>query len=160
MDHLSNPSFVSGRLLERSDLSNGGLDDELIIDVAAGSAVSANRFERASVDVAPRGNRQRAAFEIIGGAAVAIAGLTFVGKAVRNAFRWRGRGQLYDLVLLWAPGVVAIILSLAAINLIGVNPSGSVAYGLGVILFGAELAILIIGGSDAAAFPAFLSDPV
>jgi hypothetical protein len=99
-------------------------------------------------------------FEIIGGAAVAIAGLAFLGKAVRNAFRWRGRGQLYDLVLLWAPGVVAIILSLAAIGLIGVNPSGSVAYGLGVILFGAELAILIIGGSDAAAFPAFLSDPV
>ncbi len=99
-------------------------------------------------------------FEIIGGAAVVIAGLAFLGKAVRNAFRWRGRGQLYDLVLLWAPGVVAIILSLAAIGLIGVNPSGSVAHGLGVILFGAELAILIIGGSDAAAFPAFLSDPV
>lgn len=99
-------------------------------------------------------------FEIIGVAAVAIAGLAFVGRAVGVAFRWRGRGQFYDLVLLWAPGVIAIILSLAAIGLISANSYGSVAYVIGVALFGVELGMLIIGGSDAANFPASLSEPV
>ncbi len=99
-------------------------------------------------------------FEIVGVAAVAIAGLAFVGRAVGVAFRWRGRGQFYDLVLLWAPGVIAIILSLAAIGLISANSYGSVAYVIGVALFGAELGMLIIGGSDAANFPASLSEPV
>ncbi|MGO9674698.1 MAG: hypothetical protein ACLPSF_11130 [Methylocella sp.] len=98
-------------------------------------------------------------FKIVGGAAVAIAGLAFLGKAVAGALRGRGRGHLYELVLLWAPGLIAITLSLAAIGLIAANPSGGLAYGLGVVLFGAELAILIIGGSDAAAFPASLSEP-
>ena len=99
-------------------------------------------------------------FEIIGTAAVAIMGAAFLGKAVRSAFCWRGRGQLYDLVLLWAPGVIAIILSLAAIGLISANPFGGVAYVLGVALFGVELGMLIVGGSDAATFPASLSEPV
>ena len=99
-------------------------------------------------------------FEIIGGAAVAIAGLTFLGRALGRTFDQRGRGHPYDLVLLWAPGVIAIILSVAAIGLIGANPIGNVAYILGVALFGVELGMLIIGGSDAAIFPASLSEPV
>jgi hypothetical protein len=99
-------------------------------------------------------------FKIIGGAAVAIAGLAFLGRALARTLNGRARGHLYNLALLWAPGVVAIILSIAAIGLISVNSFGSVAYALGVALFGVELGMLIIGGSDAAAFPASLSEPV
>jgi len=87
-------------------------------------------------------------FRLVGGMAIVMAGLHFLGQASGRTVRRTGRGHLYNLVLLWVPGLIALVLSVAALSFVTVNRPGSPAYILAVAMFGCEIVMLVVGSAE------------
>ena len=90
-----------------------------------------------------------ALFKLVGGIALLLASLYFLRRALARTLGHGGRRHLYELALLWAPGLIAVALSCVAIWLIETNVPGSLDYDLAIALFGCEIAMLVIGASEA-----------
>jgi len=86
-------------------------------------------------------------FNAIGGMALAICALVCLHQATNLTLeRWR-RAHLFEILLLWVPGALALALSIAGLALISSATDVS-TYALGIILFGLELTMLAVFGAD------------
>lgn len=90
-----------------------------------------------------------ALFKLVGGIVLLFAGFYFLRCAFARTLVRGSRRHLYELAQLWAPGLIAVALSCAAILLIETNAPGSLDYDLAIALFGCEIAMLVIGASEA-----------
>ncbi len=87
-------------------------------------------------------------FRFVGGAAVALCAAVIFARGGRRTWRRRGDLHPYDLLVLWAPSLIAAALATAAITLVVASPPGSFAHTLGIVLFAVEFALLALGASD------------
>lgn len=87
-------------------------------------------------------------FKLVGGITILLAAAHFVWRAAARTFRQSEGGYAYRLTLLWVPGLIAILLSVMALRVITNSEPGSLSDDLAIILFGFEIPVLIIGGSD------------
>ncbi len=87
-------------------------------------------------------------YTIVGGLAVTIMGSIFLWRAIRLSLVRGSKGNLLQLALTWIPGTLALALAVVALHLVNANPSGSLAHGLGVLLFTAEIAMLVLVCAD------------
>lgn len=89
-----------------------------------------------------------ALYRVVGGGALALAALFFLARALRRSVAGRRHTNTHEIVLTWVPGALAIVLALGGLELVTSNAPASLAYGLGAILFTAELAMLALAGAD------------
>lgn len=89
-----------------------------------------------------------ALFNTVGGGAIAIAGLYFMALAIGVSVRSRASATLYDIALIWLPGLLAICLGTTGLLLATAGQPLSLGHVLGVILFGCEMAMLVIASAD------------
>lgn len=88
--------------------------------------------------------------QIVGGGAVLAAALHFLRRALGWSLAPGKEVTVFEVALAWIPGLLAIGLALVGIRLTLEGPSLSLAYGLGVLLFTAEIAVLIVAAADLA----------
>lgn len=87
-------------------------------------------------------------FNLVGGIALALCALFCLHQAVNLTLeRWRG-AHLFELLLLWVPGALALALSIAGLLLISASAMDGSMYALGIVLFGLELTMLSVFGAD------------
>jgi hypothetical protein len=91
---------------------------------------------------------------VVGGGAVMLAGGYVLLRAARRTLATRASLNLYQLALLWMPGILAVCLALVALHLVTTMPVASLAYGLGALLFAAEMVMLVLAGADLSSDPA------
>ncbi len=84
----------------------------------------------------------------IGGIAVIVAGVHYVGNAfILTMKNWKDIHP-FQFALIWAPGGIALMLSVAGIYLAIYHDAGTLLYVSGCILFGFEIAMLAIPGAE------------
>lgn len=87
-------------------------------------------------------------FKVVGGGAVALAGAYFLVRAISLTVRsWAG-ANLYQIALIWIPGILALGLAVVGLYLVTSSEPLSLGYVLGLTLFGTEVAMLAIAGAD------------
>ncbi|MBO9195940.1 hypothetical protein J5277_17695 [Rhizobium sp. 16-449-1b] len=87
-------------------------------------------------------------FKVVGGGAIGIAAIYFIFRAVNLTGRLWRLTNYYQSALIWIPGLLAICLAVTGLFLAAGNEPLSLAYVLGVVLFGCELAMLTVAGTD------------
>ncbi|MCX5581655.1 hypothetical protein [Kaistia terrae] len=87
-------------------------------------------------------------FRAVGGAAIGITCIYFLFRAASLTVRSSSITNLYQIALIWIPGVLAICLALTGLYLVTSTEPMTLAYLLGVILFGCELVMLTIAAAD------------
>ncbi|WP_139812092.1 hypothetical protein [Ensifer aridi] len=95
----------------------------------------------------------RALFKVVGGGAAIIAAGNFLFRAVSLTWESRTARGLYHLALIWVPGILASALAVTGLYLTISSEPSSLAYSLGVVLFGAEVSILAITSADLEGHP-------
>ncbi|SCZ00883.1 hypothetical protein [Microvirga guangxiensis] len=85
---------------------------------------------------------------IVGGGAVAIAAAHFFLHAARRAFLSRAAMNLYQALLIWVPGVLAVGLAAASLHVLTSYESNALEYGMGTVLLAWQLAVLTVAGYD------------
>lgn len=87
-------------------------------------------------------------FKVVGGCAVAIAGAYFLVRAISLTVRSWADANLYQIALIWIPGILALGLAVVGLYLVTSSEPLSLGYVLGLTLFGTEVAMLAIAGAD------------
>jgi hypothetical protein len=90
-----------------------------------------------------------ALFALVGGLCLVVAGLAGLRGAVRASFpRGGNRWAAFDRVLVWLPGAAALALGALGLHLVVSSPAGSALQLAGMLLFGFELAMLVVPAEE------------
>lgn len=87
-------------------------------------------------------------FLMVGGAALALAAISFGAEAVAATARsWRST-TLYGFLLAWVPGILAVGLAAVGMILIAGSDSTSLRFNLGAVLLGVQLVLIVVATAD------------
>lgn len=89
-------------------------------------------------------------YAAIGGALVLCCGVAFLRRAARLSFARGADHNALQLALIWIPGGLALALTLLALDLVTSPQASMPIYGLGAVLFAAEISLLAAAGYDLA----------
>lgn len=87
-------------------------------------------------------------FQVVGGGAIMIAALYFLYRALRLTVSARRTANVFQVALIWIPGILAVCLAAIGLYLVTTSQPSSLGYLVGVVLFGCEAAMLAIAGAD------------
>lgn len=85
-----------------------------------------------------------ALYTVVGGGTVLLAGAWFTLNALRRSLAQSHTIRLPQLAVIWLPGIVAVGVALVALHLVTSEVSTGVSYGVGAVLFTAQLVALIL----------------
>ncbi len=89
-----------------------------------------------------------ALFKLIGGSAILLAALYFFQRGILLTARRWAETDLYKLLVLWLPGLLAMALAYLGLQLATQPDASALNHGVGVVLFGFQLAMLALAGAD------------
>lgn len=87
-------------------------------------------------------------YTLVGGIALVMAAAGFAFRAIRwTRASWR-QLNVYQVALTWIPGLLPIALAAGGLVLISAARGLDLAYGLGAVLFAAQIAMLAVATAD------------
>jgi hypothetical protein len=89
-----------------------------------------------------------ALYALVGGIALSLAGAGFALRAICwTRASWRELNA-YQVALIWIPGLLPIALAASGLVLVSAARGLDLAYGLGAVLFAAQIAMLAVASAD------------